>query len=323
METLPEVSVVIPVFNEEKNLPELIRRCHQACRALARPYEILLVNDGSRDGSARIIEEAAAVAGGSLIGVFLNRNYGQHAAVMAGFAEARGEIVVTLDADLQNPPEAIPELIAKIDEGYDVVGSVRMHRQDTRFRRMSSAFINRMVQRVTGVMMHDYGCMLRAYRAPVIKSMLQCREMSLFIPVLANSFASKTTEIEVGHAERGAGQSKYNLWKLINLQFDLLTSMTTFPLRLLSVLGAAICAFGMVLGALILVMRLCYGPEWAVGGVFTLFALLFMLSGAHFFGMGLLGEYLGRVYSDVRQRPRYIISRRVTGTPAAQLKQAI
>jgi len=317
------VSVVIPVYNEEKNLPELIERCRRACRVLQRRYEIVLVNDGSRDGSARLIEAAAEAAPDEIVGVFLNRNYGQHSALMAGFSEAQGEIVITLDADLQNPPEAIPQLAAKMDEGFDVVGTVRVHRRDSLFRRISSAAVNRLVQRVTGVKMHDYGCMLRAYRADVVHTMLQCRELSTFIPVLANSFASKTTEIEVGHAERSAGKSKYNLWKLVNLQFDLLTSMTTFPLRLLSVIGLLICGFGMALGAFILAMRLFYGSIWAAQGVFTLFALLFMFMGLQFLGMGLLGEYLGRVYSDVRQRPRYVVARRVGGRYKTQLKPAI
>jgi undecaprenyl-phosphate 4-deoxy-4-formamido-L-arabinose transferase len=215
--------------------------------------------------------------------------------------------VITLDADLQNPPEEIPNLVRTIEQGNDVVGTIRRNRQDSFFRRKASACINWMVQKSTGVAMRDYGCMLRAYRRPVVNAILQCRERSTFIPVLANTFAKRAAEIEVGHAERAAGESKYSLWKLINLQFDLLTSMTTTPLRLLSWAGAAIALGGFGFGVLLLAGRIFLGAEWAENGVFTLFAILFIFVGAQFIGMGLLGEYLGRVYHDVRGRPRYFI----------------
>jgi len=302
------ISVVIPVFNEENNLPDLIRRCLEACRSVGLPFEIILVDDGSRDRSAQLIGEAAERSGGNVVGVFLNRNYGQHGAILAGFSCSRGDIVVTLDGDLQNPPEAIPLVVEKALEGCDVVGTVRANRKDTGFRKLSSWIINKLVQRTTGVMMHDYGCMLRAYHKDVVKAMLNSRGHSTFIPVLANSFARRTAEIEVPHQERRDGESKYTVWKLINLQFDLFTSMSTFPLRLLNVIGVILSGFGFGLGILILIMRLAHGPEWAVGGVFTLFALLFIFVGAQFLGMGLLGEYVGRIYYDVRERPRYVIS---------------
>jgi undecaprenyl-phosphate 4-deoxy-4-formamido-L-arabinose transferase len=301
------ISIVIPVYNEEANLPELIRRTLAACRPLARPFEIILVDDGSRDQSVEMISRAAADQPGEIVGVLLNRNYGQHAAVMAGFAQARGDIVVTLDADLQNPPEEIGKLVRKMDEGFEVVGSIRVPRCDTIFRRISSSLVNRLTARVTGVVMHDYGCMLRAYRRNVVQAMLQCHERSTFIPVLANGFARRTAEIEVSHAERKSGESKYGLWKLINLQFDLLTSITTLPLRLLSICGVLISMFGIGFGVLIIVLRLIWGPEWAAQGVFTLFAVLFIFIGAQFVGMGFLGEYIGRTYQDVRARPRYFV----------------
>lgn len=304
-----DISVVIPVFNESAVLDELVRRILETMDAMKRPYEVILVDDGSGDDSAAIIEAAAAKAGGRIVGVFLNRNYGQHAAIMAGFTDARGDVVVTLDADLQNPPEEVPKLVAKVDEGYDVVGSVRVPREDSAFRRIASYITNRAVQKATGVNMHDYGCMLRAYRRSIVQAMLQCHERSTFIPVLANSFARRTTEVEVKHAPRRAGDSKYSLWKLLNLQFDLLTSMTTFPIRLLSLLGTLISVLGIGFGVFLLLMRLLHGPEWAVQGVFTLFAVLFVFVGAQFIGLGLLGEYLGRVYHDVRARPRFFVQR--------------
>ena len=307
MNEMDLISIVVPVFNEQENLRELIRRCTESCSGMQRPFELVLVDDGSKDSSPDIITEAAEQSGGNVVGVLLNRNYGQHAAVMAGFAEARGGIVVTLDADLQNPPEEIPRLVHAIEGGFDAVGSVRVPRCDNFFRRTASFVVNKVAQKATGVIMHDYGCMLRAYRRFVVDAMLQCHERSTFIPILANGFARKTTEIEVKHAARSDGNSKYSLWRLINLQFDLLTSMTTFPLRVLSVLGAAISMVGVGFGIFLLVMRVIHGPAWAAEGVFTLFAVLFIFVGAQFIGMGLLGEYIGRIYRDVRARPRYFV----------------
>jgi undecaprenyl-phosphate 4-deoxy-4-formamido-L-arabinose transferase len=252
------LSVVIPVFNEEENLDELIRRCLLACDQTGGRFEIVLVNDGSSDGSAEKID---------------------------------------------------PRLVDAMDKGYDVVGTVRLQRQDTLFRRVASAIINKAVQKSTGVMMHDYGCMLRAYRRHIVEAMLMCREHSTFIPILANSFARTTTEIDVKHEARKQGQSKYSLMKLVMLHFDLLTSMTTFPLRLLSILGGIVSSAGIGFGLFLLLMRIYYGAEWAAQGVFTLFAILFIFVGAQFIAMGLLGEYIGRIYHDVRARPRYFVQR--------------
>jgi undecaprenyl-phosphate 4-deoxy-4-formamido-L-arabinose transferase len=301
------VSVVIPVFNEEKNLEELIGRCLKTCWEMGGAFEIIFVDDGSTDGSAKKITTAAKKNNGNILGVILNRNYGQHAAIIAGFEASCGDIVVTLDADLQNPPEEIPKLVQKIREGFDVVGSVRVSRCDTLFRRLASNVINRSARKATGVIMHDYGCMLRGYRRYVIEAILKCNERRTFIPILANSFAKNTTEIEVRHDKRCNGESKYGLWALINLQFDLLTSMTTFPLRLLSMLGGVFAIAGLGLGVLLFLMRWVYGAAWAAQGVFTLFAVLFFLIGALFIGLGLLGEYIGRIYQDVRARPRYFV----------------
>ncbi len=307
MKGVMSTSIVIPVFNEAYNLDELIARCLKVCESLDDPCEIILVDDGSNYASADIICTAAKQKLSIIKGVLLNRNYGQHSAIMAGFSQAKGEIIITLDADLQNPPEEIPNLVAQMKMGYDVVGTVRKNRQDSLFRKISSFIVNKTVQKATGVMMNDYGCMLRAYRKHIIDSVLRCPERSTFIPVLANSFARSTTEIMVNHAERQGGDSKYSVLKLISLQFDLLTSMSTFPLRLLSIIGGMISVLGMGFGFFLLVMRLWFGATWAAEGVFTLFAVLFVLIGAQFIALGLLGEYLGRIYNDVRARPRYSI----------------
>lgn len=309
-----KISVVIPVFNEEVNLKELIKLCLDVCNGMGMPFEIILVDDGSIDSSPKKIMEAAEQNSGKIVGVLLNRNYGQHAAIMAGFDESKGDIVVTLDADLQNPPHEIPNLIDKIEGGFDVVGSVRVPRRDAFLRRVASYIINKAVQKATGVIMSDYGCMLRAYRRCIVDAMLKCHERSTFIPVLANSFARNTIEIEVHHNKRSNGNSKYGLWKLINLQFDLLTCITTFPLRLLSLIGGILSLIGTVFGLFLFIMRLIQGPEWAAQGVFMLFAILFIFIGAQFIGVGLLGEYIGRIYHDVRARPRYFVKQVVGGS---------
>ncbi|NLR33291.1 undecaprenyl-phosphate 4-deoxy-4-formamido-L-arabinose transferase [Aeromonas hydrophila] len=314
------VSVVIPVYNEEASLPALLSRVTAACDQLSQDYEVILIDDGSHDGSTELIRDAAAVEGSKLVGVLLNRNYGQHAAIMAGFETAKGDLVITLDADLQNPPEEIPRLVEAAMQGYDVVGTMRRNRQDSWFRKTASKLINKSVQKATGVHMSDYGCMLRAYRRHIIDAMLCCQERSTFIPILANSFARRTIELEVGHAERAHGESKYGLMHLINLMYDLVTCMTTTPLRLLSIVGSVVAGIGFTFSILLILMRLILGADWAADGVFTLFAILFTFVGVQLLGMGLLGEYIGRMYTDVRARPRYFIHQIVRNatTPSQQ-----
>ncbi|MSR29126.1 MAG: glycosyltransferase [Phycisphaerales bacterium] len=310
----PSVTVVIPVYNERGNIAALLERTLSACRGLGRSFELLLVDDGSRDGSSELLAQAARDHPGEVKAIILNRNYGQHNAILCAFAAAQGDILVTLDADLQNPPEEIGRLVATIDEGFDVVGSVRQDRHDAIFRKVFSGIINLMVRRTTGVKLHDYGCMLRAYRRRVVEAMLSCRERHTFIPVLANLFAKRVTEINVGHAERQEGTSKYSILKLVNLQFDLLTCMTTAPLRMLSWVGAGISALSIGFGGLLLILRVIYGPEWAEQGVFTLFAVVFFFIGVQFIALGMMGEYIGRIHADVRERPRYIVDRIVGET---------
>ncbi|CAD7518420.1 undecaprenyl-phosphate 4-deoxy-4-formamido-L-arabinose transferase [Aeromonas hydrophila] len=314
------VSVVIPVYNEEASLPALLSRVTAACDQLSQDYEVILIDDGSHDGSTELIRDAAAVEDSKLVGVLLNRNYGQHAAIMAGFETAKGDLVITLDADLQNPPEEIPRLVEAAMQGYDVVGTMRRNRQDSWFRKTASKLINKSVQKATGVHMSDYGCMLRAYRRHIIDAMLCCQERSTFIPILANSFARRTIELEVGHAERAHGESKYGLMHLINLMYDLVTCMTTTPLRLLSIVGSVVAGIGFTFSILLILMRLILGADWAADGVFTLFAILFTFVGVQLLGMGLLGEYIGRMYTDVRARPRYFIHQivRSATTPSQQ-----
>ena len=303
------VSVVVPVYNEEGCLEELISRSLAALEKTGKRYELILVDDGSRDRSVEIMTRAAETHPGRVVACILNRNYGQHSAIMAGFSLVRGDLVITIDADLQNPPEEFPRLVEAAEAGNDVVGTVRQNRKDSLLRTLPSKIVNIAAQRATGVKMHDYGCMLRAYRRHVVEAMKLCNERSTFIPVLGNSFARNTCEIPVGHSERAAGESKYSFFKLINLQFNLLTCMTTIPLRVLTYFGLFAAFCGYVLSIYIVIRRFCWadGDSWGQGGIFTLFAIMFIFTGIQMIGIGMIGEYIGRIYNDVRARPRYFI----------------
>jgi len=298
----PEISVVIPVYNEEASLPELHQRTVRALEATGRPWELIYVDDGSSDRSLELLSRFAE-ADGRIRAIEFARNSGQHAAVLAGLSQSRGEVVITLDADLQNPPEEIPRLMAEIDQGFDVVGTRRRNRRDPLIRRMAS----RLVNRLAGGGMSDYGCMLRAYRRDVVDRIGECREISSFVPILANLYAKRVAEIDVDHAPRTRGTSKYGLFKLLNLLFDLVTGFSTAPLKAMTWFGGAVALSAFGLGLFLLTMRVLKGPEWAQFGVFTLFAVLFMMVGMLFIGLGTLGEYVGRIYGEVRQRPRYVI----------------
>jgi undecaprenyl-phosphate 4-deoxy-4-formamido-L-arabinose transferase len=301
------ISIVIPVYNEEKNLTLLMKRLRAVMNSMQRPYEIIMIDDGSRDESLSILKKLM-VTEPTLRVVELTRNYGQHAAIMAGFSIIRGDVVVTLDADLQNPPEEIPRLIQTMEKGkYDVVGSIRRGRRDSLFRIVPSKIINQVATRITGVKMTDWGCMLRAYRRPVVERMIACHEHATFIPALATVFGKRITEIEVAHEERHGGKSNYPLKKLINLQFDLVASFSNLPMKLLMYGGIAMSLLGTCFGIFLVVARLVYGAAWAAQGVFTLFAILFVFVGMQFFALGVIGEYIGRIYREVRKRPEYVI----------------
>src|SRR6267143_973426 len=290
----PKVSVVIPVYNEEAVLPALFARLYPAMDALGESYEVIFVNDGSSDRSAALLRGQFELRSDVTRVILFNGNFGQHLAIMAGFEATRGERVVTLDADLQNPPEEIAKLLAKMDEGYDYVGGVRYERQDTVFRRNASRMMNAVRERITRIRMTDQGCMLRAYSRDIVAAINSCREVNTFIPALAYTFE-----------ERAAGQSKYSLYDLVRLNFDLVTGFSVMPLQLFSLSGIVIALLSIAFVIFLAVRRLVVGPE--AEGVFTLFGLAFFLIGATLFGIGLLGEYVGRIYEQVRQRPRYLV----------------
>ena len=301
----PQVSVVIPVYNEEDGLASLFQRLYPALDALKRSYEIIFINDGSRDRSAAMLREQFERRPDVTRVILLNGNFGQHMAIMAGFGKVRGETIITLDADLQNPPEEIGKLLQKIDTGHDYVGTIRVMRQDSAWRKVASRVMNRVRERFTKVKMTDQGCMLRAYSRNIIRAINDCSEVNTYIPALAYTFARNPVEIEVAHAERAAGESKYSLYSLIRLNFDLITGFSIAPLQLFSLFGIVVSLLSGLFFIYLVIRRFIIGPE--AEGLFTLFAIAFMLIGILLFGVGLLGEYVGRIYMQVRVRPRYLI----------------
>ena len=304
-----QLSIVIPVYNEEEGLQALFARLYPAMDQLQAKlnlrYEIIFVNDGSKDRSAGMLAAQFDLRPDVTRVVLFQNNFGQHMAIMAGFEYARGQYIITLDADLQNPPEEIALLAAELIKGHDYVGTIRSNRQDSWFRKTASRAMNHLRQRLTRITMTDQGCMLRGYSRRIVNLVRQCNESNTFIPALAYTFAANPTEIEVKHEERFAGESKYSLYQLIRLNFDLVTGFSVMPLQLFSIFGMLLALGSGTLFALLLVRRFVLGSE--VEGVFTLFALTFFLIGVMLFGLGLLGEYIGRIYQQVRERPRYVV----------------
>ena len=301
----PELSIIIPVYNEQEVLPLLFTRLYPVLDKLGRRYEVVLVDDGSRDRSPGLLRKQYQARPDVTRIVLLRANAGQHAALTAGFEYSQGEVVITLDADLQNPPEEIPKLLVEIDKGHDYVGSIRNLRRDSRWRHWASRAMNWLREKITSIQMTDQGCMFRAYDREIIQAILDSRETQTFIPALAYTFAGNPVEVVVEHEERAAGESKYSLFKLIHLNFDLMTSFSVMPLQLFSLIGMSIAIISFVFVVYLAIRRLMIGPE--VEGLFTLFAIAFFLIGILLFGIGMLGEYVGRIYVQVRQRPRFLV----------------
>ena len=302
-----KVSIAVPIFNEEKNIPALLGRLIPVIKGLGQPWEIVFVDDGSRDGSLELLKAASAGDPEHLRVIELSRNFGQHPALLAAFRFTTGDYVITLDADLQNPPEEVPKILARLEEGFDVVGGVRQHRQDTFFRKFASKIVNNVTVFITKMRLQDYGCMLRGYARDVIDQINKCEENSTFIPALGLLFARRPIEIPVEHAARTAGESKYSIYKLIRLNFDLMTGFSVVPLQLFTLLGLATAGGGVALGVLLLLRRFVFLRHSEAEGVFTLFALAFVVLGILMAGLGIVGEYIGRIYQEVRGRPRYSV----------------
>ncbi len=308
----PYLSVVVPVFNEAENLRALFHRLTEALDAQGAAYEIIFTDDGSRDASLDILLELRRERPHEVRVIEFSRNFGQHMAVLAAFREVRGQVVVTLDADLQDPPEEIAKLVAQIETGHDLAGGYRLNRQSSAFRRIASRAANALRDRSTGLRLRDHGCMLRAYSRELVDVMVQSNEAITFIPALAALYARNAAEVPVENAPRARGESKYDLVRLIQLNFDLMTGFTAAPLQIFSLFGFVVSAFSGALVILMAVRRLVVGPE--VEGVFTLIGILFFLVGVCITGIGIMGEYLARIYQQVRGRPPYVI-RRVHDTP--------
>lgn len=302
-----DVSVVIPVYNEEESLPALFERLFPVMNSLEGNWEVLFVNDGSRDRSLALMLDCVDRHRGSVRVVDFNGNFGQHMAIMAGFSLSRGATVITMDADLQNPPEEIPRLLEEIEKGHDVVGSIRSMRKDPFFRKFASRIVNRITNRITGLNLHDYGCMLRAYSRRVIDLINSCPETTTFIPALAQKFSLNPAEIEVGHSERELGTSKYSLFRLIRLNFDLMTGFSLVPLQAVTMLGLAVAGLSLAFSIYMLLRRLFVGPE--AEGLFTLMTINSFLMGVTMFCVGIAGEYIGRIFQEIRKRPRYLVNR--------------
>jgi undecaprenyl-phosphate 4-deoxy-4-formamido-L-arabinose transferase len=300
-----DLSIVIPVYNEAENLAPLFDRLTNTLDKIGRVYEIIFTNDGSKDASLDLLKAFFQKRPEIIRIVDFHGNFGQHMAIMAAFEQSRGKTVVTLDADLQNPPEEITQLLGKMDEGYDYVGSYRAHRQDSFFRTYISRLVNWFRESTTDIRMRDQGCMLRAYSRQIIDQIVQSGERSTFIPALAYKFSLNPTEIEVKHDARAAGVSKYNLYRLIRLNFDLITGFSLIPLQIFTLFGMAISALSALLVGYMILRRLIIGPE--AEGVFTLFAIVFFLISVVITGIGIIGEYLGRIFQTLSQRPRYVI----------------
>src|SRR5215469_16226925 len=300
------LSVVIPVYNEEAGLAALFERLYPELDKLGRQYEVLFVDDGSADRSVAMLREQFQRRPDVTRVVVLARNAGQHMAILAGFAQTRGDYVVTLDADLQNPPEEIAKILVQMDEGADYVGTVRARRHDVYWRKAASRLMNRIRERTTQISITDQGCMLRGYHRSIVEDINRCVEVSTYVPALGYTFARHPVEIEVAHAARRAGQSKYSLYRLIRLNFDLMTGFSVAPLQFFTMAGTALAILSLLFVAFLAIRRLVVGPE--AEGVFTLFGIAFFLIGVMLIGLCVVGEYVGRIYEQVRQRPRYTVA---------------
>ena len=303
----PEISVVIPVYNEEESLPRLFAELYPVMEDIKRSYEIIFVNDGSHDKSFAMLYDFQKQHPHNVRFIDFNGNFGQHMAIMAAFSKVRGQFIITLDADLQNPPEEIPKLIKQMDDGHDVVGTRRKNRHDPLFRKVASKAVNNITNRITGLHIIDYGCMLRGYNRRIVDIIAHSGESTTFIPALGQKYAVNPIEIFVAHREREYGTSKYSIFRLIRLNFDLMTSFSLSPLQWVTMSGIGISALSFLLVAYILIRRFIIGSE--AQGLFTLMAIQFFLTGISIMSLGIIGEYIGRIYKQIQKRPRFVIKK--------------
>ncbi|WP_085784192.1 glycosyltransferase [Candidatus Nucleicultrix amoebiphila] len=299
------LSVVIPVYNEQECLETLYNRLLPVLDKLKCSFEVIFTNDGSKDRSSQILRSFFERRPQHIRVIEFNGNFGQHMAIMAAFERARGEIIINLDADLQNPPEEIPNLLKEFEKGHDYVGTYRLKRNDSWIRDASSKTMNYLRGKFTNIHIRDQGCMMRAYSRRIVDLITQCSEGSTFISALGYTFAINPSEIGIPHEPRREGESKYDLYRLVRVTFDLFTSFSLAPLHAFTVFGFIVSALSGVLVAYLFLRRLIIGPE--AEGLFTLFAILYFLVSVAITGIGIVGEYVGRTYQVVRHHPRFLI----------------
>ncbi len=314
-EIILDLSVVIPIYNEFENLPALISQVSTVLDQEAYSYEIICIDDGSKDGSTQRLIELAKTHE-TLRAIIFRRNYGQTAAMAAGFANAKGQVIVTLDGDLQNDPRDIPVLIEKLSDGYDLVSGWRKQRQDAALTRLlPSKIANKLIGNVTGVRLHDYGCSLKAYRAELVADMNLYGELHRFLPALAFIEGARITEMPVRHHPRRHGQSKYGLGRTFRVMMDLMTVafMKTFltrPMHVFGVLGMVSLSAGSLLGVYLFILRIVL--QQPIGGrPLLMLAVVLFLAGIQLFCFGLLAELLMRTYHESQNKPIYRVRERV------------
>ncbi|WP_346293014.1 glycosyltransferase family 2 protein [Sphaerothrix gracilis] len=304
-----ELSLVIPIYNEYESIPRLLDKVLRAADALASAYEVICVDDGSTDGSAKLLKELAAQHS-QLTVLLLRRNYGQTAAMAAGFDYARGQVIITLDGDLQNDPADISKLLHKLNEGYDLVSGWRINRQDNQVTRLlPSKIANWLIGRVTGVNLHDYGCSLKAYRTEVVRDMNLYGELHRFLPALASIEGARIAEIPVNHYARQFGQSKYGLGRTFRVIMDLVTvyfmkRFLTKPMYVFGLLGIFSMMIGFCLGLYLTFLKLGLGQSIGDRPLLIL-AVVLLLAGIQLFCFGLLAELVMRTYHESQKRPIY------------------
>ncbi len=308
-----KLSIVIPVYNEEKLLEELSASIQDTLEAAGISYEVILVDDGSTDRSWSLIAGLCAQHA-AFRGVKLSSNVGQHNAIMAGFSHVEGQLVITIDADLQDSPTVLPLIYKRLESGFDIVGCKRKLRKDSILRRCLSALMNFTIRHFSRLRntssgeLTDFGCMLRGYRRWVVDRLLESGGKSIYIPTFAAAIGGRFCEIEIEHESRKQGTSKYGIRTLIDLYFDMITDISLFPIQFISAMGIGLSLVGFILGIVIFIRRIFIGPE--VEGVFTLFAFLFIFAGVLLVSVGLIGEYVGRIYREVNRAPRFIVRER-------------
>lgn len=306
IEGIVDVSCVVPCLNEEGHIRDITKRLEDVFDKESLSYEIIYVDDGSTDRTWQILREIQA-KDPNVKAVRLNRNYGQHAATLAGFEIVKGKYIVTIDADLQNPPEEIPKLIAKAKEGYDVVGGWRYPRKDPFIRKVFSRIMNYVISKSIKIKMHDYGCMLRLYRRDVVDRILGSSENATFIPALGALFGSNVTEIKVNHEARSQSASRYNIFRLVRLNYDLMTGFSLLPIQALTFIGFGISFVGFALSLHLIIRSFFVTSVSGLDTMYTMFSVLYFFIGILILSIGIVGEYIGRIYMEVRKRPRYIV----------------